>query len=182
MTDGRSLLLTERRWSRIIIKAKSLHLSSIAEHLRKWSRWFALHVSYHSLLATYSEFFSAFDFQPRCLFQGKAYHIINTIRHTYIHKKDTSRNVSAFNSKPWCLLQSSACHVVSNFIIWYDTKRITKLHSSGETCNQQRWWSLASVTPTPSLFLHVPCIPDQIRTFRLSTAMPPWGYSLSRDQ
>ena len=39
----------------------------------------------------------------------------------------------------------------------------TKLYSPGDKCNRQRWWSLSSVTPTPLLFLHAPCVLDQIR-------------------
>ena len=55
---------------------------------------------------------------------------------------------------------------INKFIIWYDIhiQRITKLYSTGERCNQQRWLSLTSnVTPTLFFFLHAPSIPDQIR-------------------
>ena len=57
--------------------------------------------------------------------------------------------LSTFNRDALLMVQFITWSII---IIWWHPKkkRITKLYSPGEVCNQQRWWSLTSnVTPMP---------------------------------
>ena len=110
---------------------------------------------------TYSGENSAFDLQPRCLFQGGAcqWSMIIAKRITTLYSPATS-GTSDFESQ--CLRQGWAFHVINNFTIWYDihTKRITKLITPARYATSSvggAWLSTQRLRPyfssTPHAFL-----------------------------
>ena len=62
--------------------------------------------------------FPAFEFQPRCLLQGTACHVINNIITKWITHYSAPQPMGLSTLEPHCLLQGSACHVINNFICY----------------------------------------------------------------